>query len=613
MRKGAQHPVMKILFVILAGMFVLWGVGDVFRNGGSNAYVATLGKSGITSFELDNVVRRELAGYQRATGKTLSEEEIASMGIRKYALWQLIRDKIITLRATEMHLVAGKKNVADNIHNNDIFFNKDGKFDKARFRQLLRENGFTEEQFINSIRKEYASNELLGSLSAVAAVSDIMTEKLYNYRNESRTAKFITLPISYIKDIAEPSETDLVQFYQNNQSKFSMPEQRSVSYITFGLDQVKDSIKFSDEELQQQYQNNIAQYQTDEERNITQYLFSKEDDANNAYEKISKGDIKEFTKNKVELGEVTKAGLPEEVKEVVFAMQEKEVSKPVKSQLGWHIFVLNKITKEHTKAFATVKKDIEKDMYEERVIDELSRFGNQVEDEFAAGKTMEDVAQKFNLNLKKIPSVEQGQKNINGLPDPDILLPLIFSSDVGIPSPLTLLSDNSTYAIIRIDSVSPARIRALDEAKGTAIKMWQEEYKTQKLGEAAKELASKLREGTNLNTLVKKMNLSISKDQKIIRDHITQQEHPLPLLLELFNLKQVDSYTGVYQNKDGDFVLARLSAVEDADHTKNAVGFANLKQQLEEEIRGDIISQYLQYLQKKYPVSIRQSSMAGLQ
>lgn len=619
MRKFSQHFVVKVLFLFVACMFVLWGIGDVFRNNIRAGYIATVGKSGVTEAELDNMLKSEIEQYQKMTGKTLTAEEIEKSGAKQYALGQIIRDKVTTMRASDLNLTGGNKDVAVNIQENKAFFDEKGKFDKDRFKQILRDNGLTEEKFVSSIKNEAAVRSLLETLSLQGVAVDSIAKQLYIHRNEKRVADIITIPADSIKEIADPAETDLVQFYQEHQDNFSIDEQRAFSYITFNADKIKNEIKISDEELKAQYQSNIQEYKTEETRDVSQYLFSKQEEATAAYEKISKGEAGSFASSKIDLGKVTKLTIPEEVKDAVFALQNKEVSKPVQSQLGWHIFVVNSIEAEKVRSLDDVKKDIEKELLEKKSSDEFAKFGEKIEDEFAAGKTMEDVAKGFDLVMHKVASVDAKGMGPSGskvadVPDAATSLPLVFGMDAGTPSALTLLSDNNTYAIFRVDTVTPKRVKALDEVKGLAIKAWKDAQKVKLLKEKATDIASKLKSGEDYKAIISKMNLKLETAKTLIRQSAEQQESKVPsdeMKRDLFNLKKEGSFTSAYPVAGGNYAIARLvkvMAVQEGDD-KNA--YKNLQGELEDQMRDDIMASYTNFLRVKYPVEIKKGALGG--
>jgi peptidyl-prolyl cis-trans isomerase D len=615
MRKGSHHPVVKGLFFLLALLFVVWGVGDVFRNSTGMGYVATVGKSGITPQELDSRVRAEIARYQEATGRVLSEEEANRLGVKKFVISQLVSNKVIAMSASDMGLVAGKKIIAAHISENEAFFDESGKFDKERYKSILKANGLTEEKYVNSISKEVEVRALLESLTISSVVPELAAKEVYRFKNETRVVDLLTLPSSSINKIPEPSDADLLKYYQDNQDEFSAPETRSISYIKFDIDKIKNTIKLSEDELKTEYQRSISQYRTEETRNVQQFLFAAEAEAVAAYEKISKGDTKAFAASQIELGNITKSSAPAEVKEAIFSLQKEEVSKPVKSSLGWHIFVVKSIEPQTIKTFEAVKNDIEKEMTAKKAADEFANFGNQVEDEFAAGKTMEEVAKKFDLETYTIAAVDAkgngvGGEKISDLLDPNVILPVAFGLETGGHSALTMLSDNATYVVIKVDNITPTRIKTMDEVKVSVMKTWQLREKTRLLKEKATSLAAKIKAGEDIKSLISAMKLKINEEKTITRPETNtiaegKNGEPAMLAREIFLLKESGDVTGAYRNASGDFMLARLKNIVMADPESDKNGYRNVQSELEDEMRSEIISQYTGYLQKKYPVSIK--------
>ena len=621
MRDNAQHPIVKGMFILLAVTFVVWGIGDIFRGSGGAGNVATVGDHAVTSSELDNMVRREISGYEAIMGKAISEEEANAMGIRRYSLRKLIQDKLTSIRAEDLKLTAGNKAIAGRIQENSVFFNEEGKFDKDRFRAILNANGFTEEKYVNFIKQEYSVNNLLDSMTLVAIIPEIMAEELFKIRTEVRKADILTIPSDFIKNVPEPSEADLIQFYQDNQNYFSVPEQRSLTYITFDSEKIKGEIKPSREELEALYEVNVNQYKVEESRDVEQYLFKTEKEAQTAYEKISKNIIKPFKKNKVELGSVTESNAPEEIRDIIFSLGVNGISKPVETQFGWHVLIVKSIEPEKIKSFNEVRKEIEQEAIELQLSEAFARFGNDIEDEFASGKTIEEVAGEFDIEVKKVPVIDnkgkgKDGKNIVGLPDVDMLLPMIFDMDTGVPSSLTLLSDNESYIVLRVDNITLSRVKALDEVKGTAIGMRKKQDQEEELRKESAQIAKKLHSGEDIKALAKKLGLTLKVGHEVERPLQSSAQTdvsgvPAMLAKELFSLKNTGETTASYRQRDGSFSIARLVSVEKLSPDDDKEDYNSIKSQLEDAMRNDIMEQYINYLRKEYPVSIKTNAFSG--
>jgi len=148
--------------------------------------------------------------------------------------------------------------------------------------------------------------------------------------------------------------------------------------------------------------------------------------------------------------------------------------------------------------------------------------------------------------------------------------------------------------------------------KGIAIKLRKDQDKIKLLKDKATEIAGKLKSGEDMKSLAGKMNLKIKSAQIIKKpgeDSVQDGASGEPVMLanELFTLKKEGEVTGAYRNQEGSFVIAKLIKVQEttADNDKNA--YINLQSDLENEMREDIIGQYINFLRKEYPVSIHDS------
>ena len=69
-------------------------------------------------------------------------------------------------------------------------------------------------------------------------------------------------------------------------------------------------------------------------------------------------DLAEMDADTAKLGTLTKADLPEGTEDAVFALAEGEVSQPIESDLGWHVFRVTERKDEIVASFDQVKDGI---------------------------------------------------------------------------------------------------------------------------------------------------------------------------------------------------------------------------------------------------------------
>ena len=111
-RNAGKSWVAKVLLVLLAGSFGVWGIQDIF--GGFNATaLATVGNQEISSQQYSNAYRQAMQRLAQQTGRNLSAEEARSMGVDRSILTTLIQSAAIDAQAANLNLSISSKLIAD--------------------------------------------------------------------------------------------------------------------------------------------------------------------------------------------------------------------------------------------------------------------------------------------------------------------------------------------------------------------------------------------------------------------------------------------------------------------------------------------------------------------
>lgn len=614
MRKGSQNIFVKTFLILLALSFVVWGIGDIFR-GRTNNVVAKVGDIEISNVQFSNAVQREVARYQQAFGGALTEEQMQQLGFKQVILERLINSNLISIRSNQLGLKVGTESVKNIVKSEPAFFDENGNFTESSFNKVLRANGINPNDYINSIKSQVSVDMLIQNLILPFERNELQAKVIFNYTNEERIADIFYIDAKLEEEISEPSETDLVQYYQDNQVKFTAPEIRNVSYIEFGIENLKSTIDVSEEEINNIYQTRIEEFKIPAKRNIDQYLADSKENAQIIYEKL-KSNKKIDDNELINMGDVSQSELIDGLGEFVFT-SDLGVLEPVESTLGWHVFIVNKKIEEATTPLELVKADIKKDAIETQAASEFEGFVVQIEDSFASGKSLDEVAATFNLKLR---SIEDLQKNSDlksdeefTISDKGAFLSQTFTQDSGTTSPLIFLDDGS-YFVVKVNSVTESRIKALDEVKGIAINAYKEDVRQKKVLANANKTLEELKKAEEYNEIAQTNNIEIKSNQLVKRpsESTNETDHSLPFSLtsELFDLN-INEFTTVYLEKDDKFVVAKLKEVSKPNIDNNLSEFSALSDKLKQTHADSILFQYNDYLKTKIDVDINQEAIAS--
>ena len=119
--------------------------------------------------------------------------------------------------------------------------------------------------------------------------------------------------------------------------------------------------KVSDSKLKELYADYKKSFKAEKEVKAKHILVSSESKAKEAIEKLKKGGdfdklAKEYSKEPAELGYFTKAVMVPEFSEAAFSMKEGEYTKkPVKTQFGYHVIIVEDIRNAKVLPYETVK------------------------------------------------------------------------------------------------------------------------------------------------------------------------------------------------------------------------------------------------------------------
>ncbi len=147
--------------------------------------------------------------------------------------------------------------------------------------------------------------------------------------------------------------------------KAELAKLRENLLINYAAQKVLSAVKVSDEDVRAYYDEHADQFISGETVNASHILIDSEEKALEILEKLNTGAItfedaaKEYSscpsgKNGGSLGDFERGQMVPEFDSAVFAMNEGEISSPVKTQFGYHIIRLNSKSEESRVPFESV-------------------------------------------------------------------------------------------------------------------------------------------------------------------------------------------------------------------------------------------------------------------
>jgi peptidyl-prolyl cis-trans isomerase D len=616
LRKGAGTWVAKILFALLVASFALWGVGD-WTGGFRREKLAEVGGQEITQAEFERAYQAQLTAASNQIGRQITSAEARAAGMTQRVLQDLVAGKAIDIHADALNLGISEKAIVESIHDEAAFQGDDGKFNAQRFQQVLRQVGLTEPTFVAMQRREIIKNQILGTLIEAPYAPRALVEAMHHFRNDERVLKYFLLPPEAAGTIDAPTEEKLKAYYEEHKRSFMAPEFRRASVLVLSAEKLKTTIPVSDEDVKAAYEAGKKSFSVPEKRTIQQLVFKDKAAAEEASAKLAAGaDFMTLGKElglketDINLGTFAQDGFGDQtVAKAAFQLEKDKPSAPI-SGFSTVIVRVTEIQPGSQKSFEEVKDQVKDQLAASRASEEISKLYDKIEDERAAGSTLQEIAQKMNLEFTEITVNKQGAGRDGKKPDVSAKSPnvvkTIFEGDVGVESNAAQLGEDG-YAFVDVLEIIPERQRPFEEVREDVAKAWTEEETRTRLTAKADELVAAIGKGQAIDEAAKAVNASVKTSQPLKRAG-AEPGLPISAVAQAFSLAQDGVGSAQTPDRKGRavFQVAEIKPAAALDDK----GVEELRKELARGLGNDIYAQYVNGLQTAYGVQVNAKAIS---
>ena len=599
--------VAKALALLLIVAFAAWGVEDFIGARATETHVATVGDRDIDPQAFEYELSLETQRLRRAFGGALTDEQMLGLGIGNAVLQRMINDVALDIQAADLGLLISDDLVVEAIQRDPTFQGFDGRFSRQRFDEIMRRLGLTEAGYIQEMRSKIAANQLLQAFGGTGAAPNKLADLIREQRYARRSAQLIAVKTADQPDPGQPTDAALSEIYQAQPERFTAPEYRKFTFVHLDTEQLLEGVQVDDATLQATYEANAAQFIQPETRTIQQMVFNDKESAETAKAQLAEGrafedvavDVAKMEKEAVELGTVGRDGLLPALADAAFALDEGAVSEPVETPLGWHLLKAKEIQAGVTKTLDDVRDEVRKIAAREKAVEALYDLSIRFEDAIGGGATLEEAASSVGVNVVTIDSVDRSGMTPNGkeaaLPQLASLLPVAFSTDQGVESPLTEAGDKG-YFMVRVDSVTPPALKPLDAVRSEVTEVWREQEREKAAEAAAKALAERAKSGARMADLSE----TVETVGPVTRHQTNGADRTV--VTRMFEIDQGSA--GIAKVEDGYrvvYVTEALGPANEGVPTKEEIA-----KELDLSVGNDIGEQMLYAMRRDYGVEVNQ-------
>ncbi|MFL2687684.1 MAG: peptidyl-prolyl cis-trans isomerase [Alphaproteobacteria bacterium] len=607
MRQGIAKVLAYGLFGILILSFALWGTTDFFGSGALQTVVAEVGDSEVSAKEIQRHYDRELNVLRQ---RGISREQARNLGVLESVLARTVTAKVYDQASSGLGLTVSNEQIVQDIRN------QFGQVGSVQFDELLRQSGYTRNEFANMRRVEIPRIQLLESISSGVNGSRKIISNLYRWRTEERSARVFSVAVANTK-IPSPSEADLAQYHRENKTQFTAPEYRAVTFVHVDPVSVGKTIKFTDAELKKVYQDRLSEFIEPERRNLLQILVESQEAADKAYDLLKKGsDFLTVAKNianqdekATKFGIVAQTDLPTSLADKVFALEKNKFSKPISDTFGKRIFMVTDIVAERARSFESVKETLALDLRRDQAVEDVVRLANKLEDELGKGSSMETAASLIGMLPTKIVAIDLSGRDLSDKPIKDLpskpFTTTIFNTSVGQDSFLTETATGGFF-VVRVDSIKKSSLRPLVSVKRQVRDAWISR-KRQGIARAnATELVKQIDDGADIASVAKKSRAKVISIGPMIRS--AQVENiPPGLISKVFGLKSKGKAT--FSGTKNGYMVAVLTEIKVADGQSNKQQTDAIQDAVKSGMVSEVLAQLQQAIRAELKVSVNQNAL----
>jgi peptidyl-prolyl cis-trans isomerase D len=631
-RRLAKNIFFKIVLAIVGLSFVLFGISG-FITGMPNSWVLKIGneKFSANSFEKALDVDRKIIRSVKGSTPEI-EEYLSSEKFKSDLANRLVRKILIQKISNEIGAFGSKKLILKTVAEDNNFQDKDGKFDHEKFSNFLKNNGLDEERYIHEVSNEVSAEMIIQTLSMASPVNFKSAIEIEEFNQEKRIVDVIKVNKDNVRGITAPTDEEITKFHDENKALYKTKELRKASYVEIDPKAFESSLANTPEEIQKYYDDNKTLFSLEENKDFYHMIFEKKEQAQEFHQKIvsaldaTKSNTKEqFAKiakdfhkknlKDITLEKITKNALPPEISKAISDLKLNQLSDLVESKLGFHVFLLNNINDPKQIPFAEVENKINEKLIAEKKDKLLQDSITKINDSLMTSKSLAEVATKFNLKIVEVSSpfnAEGRNENNIEIVETKTLNDFVKNAFVlkqNQPSKIISNEKNGKYYALEIEKIIESRDPELTEIKSKIIADIIDKKKQSELTKLAQQIQNEITENpSQALSIAGKYGLLVEKSKTFPRvfyiDLGTSQMPYKNQFLEDIFVAKIGEATKAISVSPGEYLIGIVRKNQKAKFSAEEV--VQVKKKAVEMLATDIMFEYNQYLQKKYPIEINE-------
>lgn len=504
-----------VLVLIVAG----FAVGDIqnIAGGGfgfSQGTLAKVGSEEVTDRDLASAMKRVLAQLRQekpdATYADLSDDFSAIIG-------QLIDEEALTAFAKGHGLDLSKRLIDKEIAELPQARGLDGKFSETQYQAFLNSQQMTDTDVRRMISNALIQRMLLEPVAIEMRVPTGVARSYASMLLEQREGEVALIAADQFVAGLNPTDGDLVAYYQQNSKKYLIPEQRVLRLAPINLNTVKGAAP-TDQEIADYFKSNQATYGGTERRVISQVVVPSQQVANTVAAKARSGasfaeaaKLAGMSPEDISVGPQTREqfnGLAgDKVAGAAFTATKGAIVGPVQSDLGWHVIRIDDVSATSGKTLAQARPEILAKLTEAKRKTAVEDAVIKIEDAIDGGANFQEATAKAGVPVQTTPLITAAgvaRADPSFKPNADLAKAISagFALADGDDPDIVQASEPGSYVMVGLDRIVTSAAPPLVDVKDQVRADWTQKKASERARAVATEIAAKAAKGVPLSQAV---------------------------------------------------------------------------------------------------------------
>jgi len=571
LRSFSKTFVAKVFFAVLIVSFAAFGINNVVTNLGSTT-VARVGNEDISTRDFQRAYQQQLQMVAQQIGQVPTPDMATQLGVPGMTLSRLASDAAVNQLTKEFGLGVSENKLAELVRDDPAFGGTLGGFNRQSFVQVLAQNGFTENEYLDMQAKAARRQQLAVGLFGDANVPQAALQLINRYAGDKRTVDYFVLNSTAIPPIAEPTEDELAAYLKDNQSAFRTKETRTVDLLVLSPDTLAAAQTPTDEEIAAEYERTKDSLTKTEQRTIVQAVLP--DDA--AVKAFTDGQaagksfddlLKELSLTPTVIGTLSKAQVTDAaLANAAFGLAKAGDFALIPAVQGKQRAIsVSEIVAGGTLSLDEAKAQVAKNLALTKAKADYGNVLDQVEELRATFQPLTQIAERYKLPLVHLDLTPGSPElaTVTGLAEGDAgkIGQAIFTAQAEKLTPTITLAANRN-AWFDLSKIEPARDQTLDEVRDAVAEAWTNEQTEKALADESVKLTAQLDAGKPIADIAAALNQFPSVSAPLGR-----QGDGTPV----FNAQVANAifeggpdHHGSVKNADGDYVVFKVAEVTPA-------------------------------------------------